>query len=511
MAKKYDVAVLGWWYGLNYGSVLTYYSLHQAISNLGHSILMVHEPLGYNGWRVKWGDDIMSLEFARRMGYNFTEQTHFSELAALNAEADTFLVGSDQLWNPHIGRVNDDLFLDFVSHENKRISYATSFGNKGVEKFKPPFVNKHKANLGEFSAISVREAYAVETAKNVFGIEATKVLDPVFLLPQEHYSELAAKSGYQPEGNYLLIFILDPEEAKREVILSVAKKLKVDKVIVTPNPDQGRTSAEEIFHDDIFEFVPEDSPENFLQAYKHASYVVTDSFHGTAFSVIFEKPFSSIYNRKRGADRFVNLLGDLGFGESRRLLLTDTDETVAENPNIDFGIDFSMANAHLQQERQRSLTWLDQAIKMPKEIDTVSTFLPAFETNAPTAITIENGPRGAQATVADGESTKGRHVWFELPRQLRPSKIYRLHFRWSLQSDSPNVNVHLRNPKSGAFRVIGSVKSSDDPTTKGDTVDFLVKDPSSTQIMLGALHLTGGTRQVTLKNVTIQEISATAG
>ncbi len=147
MKKKYDVGILGWWYGKNYGSILTYYGLNRAITKLGYNVLMVHEALGYNNWRVKWPDDILSMEFARRIGYNYTEQVHFSNLPKLNEQADAFLVGSDQLWNPLVGRVNDDLFLDFVEPGKKRLAYGTSFGNKNVDKFSPAFVEKHSNNL----------------------------------------------------------------------------------------------------------------------------------------------------------------------------------------------------------------------------------------------------------------------------------------------------------------------------------------------------------------------------
>lgn len=96
-SKKYDVGILGWWYGKNYGSILTYYGLNRAIAGLGYKVLMVHEPLGYNGYRVKWPDDILSMKFARRVGYEYTAQKHFSKLPQLNDEAGTFIVGSDQL------------------------------------------------------------------------------------------------------------------------------------------------------------------------------------------------------------------------------------------------------------------------------------------------------------------------------------------------------------------------------------------------------------------------------
>jgi hypothetical protein len=241
--KKFDVGILGWWYGKDYGSILTYYGLNKAISGLGYNVLMVHEATGYNGWRVSWPKDIVSMHFARRMGYNFTEQAHYSKLPALNSDVETFVVGSDQLWNPNIGRVNDDLFLDFVQPENRRVAYATSFGNRGIGKFKPDFVEKHAENLKKFSAISVREGYAVETARNVFGVDATQVVDPVFLLPKENYESLADQATIKVEGKYLAVFYLDPNPEKRKVAEAIADKLGLEKIVVIPNPDGGRQSA----------------------------------------------------------------------------------------------------------------------------------------------------------------------------------------------------------------------------------------------------------------------------
>ncbi len=90
--------------------------------------------------------------------------------------------------------------------------------------------------------------------------------------------------------------------------------------------------------------------------------MVTDSFHGSAFSAIFEKPFSSIYNAKRGADRFKNLLASLGFGDQRRVLETDTTTTIAENPFVTREIDFTKAREYIESGRASSLEWLKAAL-----------------------------------------------------------------------------------------------------------------------------------------------------
>lgn len=367
--KQYDVGILGWWYGKNYGSVMTYYALNRAVSRLGYRVLMVHEALGYNGYRVKWPDDIFPMQFARRVGYNYTQQMHYSELEALNSQVNTFIVGSDQLWNPHIGRSNQDLFLDFVGDENKRIAFGTSFGNRDTRKFKPDYIEKNSECLQKFDAISVREDYAVDIAKSIFGVDALQVVDPVFLLPASDYEELAQNATVKPEGDYLAVFFLDPDSEKRRVALTVAEKLGLKKIVVIPNPDKGLDVAKEVFAGDNVEIIKEARPENWLYAYQNSKYVVTDSFHGTAFAAVFEKPFSSIYNTKRGADRFVNLMRLLGFGEKRRVLETATKEDIFSNENVSLTLDYALAKKLVQAEQKKSLDWLDEACKSKKGFD----------------------------------------------------------------------------------------------------------------------------------------------
>lgn len=362
MEKSFDIGVLGWWYGENYGSMLTYYALNKVLKKLGYSVLMIHEALGYNGWRVAWNDNIAPLEFARRVGYDYTEQVHFSELGKFNEKCHSFLVGSDQLWNPLIGRVNNDLFLDFVDNDKVRISYGTSFGNRNIDKFKADFISKHRLNLKNFAAISVRENYAIDIAKDVFEVDATQVVDPVFLLSEEDYSELAEKATFKMEGKYLLAFILDPNEGKRLAISAVANKLGYDKIVILANPEH-RESAEEIFRGVRYEIVEGNKPENWLYSYKNAEYVITDSFHGCCFAYIFKKPFSSFFNQVRGADRFVNLMSLFGFGDSRRIYESDREREILDNVNVIQELDFNNAIQNVGRQAMISLDWLESTLK----------------------------------------------------------------------------------------------------------------------------------------------------
>lgn len=531
-AKTYDVGILGWWYGKNYGSILTYYGLNRAILGLGHKVLMIHEALGYNGYRVQWPDDILSMQFARRAGYEYTEQNHYSRLPALNEKVSNFVVGSDQLWNPMIGRVNDDLFLDFVAPENRRVAYATSFGNRGTAKFQPNFVETHSENLQKFAAISVREGYAVNTARDVFGVEAAVVVDPVFLLPRENYEALAQQALVKVSGNYLATFFLDLTPDKRDVALAVADKLGLQRIVVIPNPDGGRKAAVKIFQGDRFEILSEDAPENFLHTYSKASYVVTDSFHGSAFAVIFGKPFSSIYNQRRGIDRFKNLMTSLGFGESRRINEADTVEKIRDNPNVSHEINFTKANRYLETERKASLRWLKAALSPQSEqAGLLHTIKSKYQSLIPDRGRKDNGelvdrPRftanndvwkikplkdATDLTVAAEGAIRGNLVWCELPFPLVGKSAYRLMINWTVRTNGNAVNLHVRNERTGKFRVIGTVAINGKTNVpRTDVVDFVASEDGFTQLMLGAVHFSGSRGGAEIASITVEEIPAAA-
>ncbi len=360
--KQYDVGLVGWWHNSNYGSMLTYYALHQTLKNLGYSVLMIHEALGYPN-RVKWDYNNPPHKFAKEH-YDFREQVNYDELRKYNDECNTFIVGSDQLWNPHIKRVNSDCFLDFTADDKKRISYGTSFGNEGVLESRPEFVKANYDNLRRFDAISVREDYAVKVAEDNFNVKAVRVVDPVFLPDISEYTSLAEQASHKIDGEYMLAFILDPTEAKKDVVLKLAEKLGYKKIFVLTDPFQSAiTKAEQIFNASNMEMykLEQISPENFLCAYQNAGYVITDSLHGMCFSYIFRKNFNVFYNILRGAGRFASVVGLMGL-ESRRIY-----EDWRTEPDTS-AIDFAQAEKSVNELREYSLNWLKTALDTPKEL-----------------------------------------------------------------------------------------------------------------------------------------------
>ena len=131
MGEKYDVGILGVWYGCNYGSIATYYSLYCAVRDMGKSVLMVHRP-----WIEPFDEKRMekrhAMKFARKH-YDVSKAYHVGEISELNELCDTFLLGSDQLWKYGVTKVfGHSYFLDFVQKGKNKVAYATSLDRKSV-------------------------------------------------------------------------------------------------------------------------------------------------------------------------------------------------------------------------------------------------------------------------------------------------------------------------------------------------------------------------------------------
>lgn len=361
ISTHYDIGIYGWWGHDNFGGCLTYYALNTVLTKLGYSILMIQEAKGLPG-RYIIPDDCIAMQFAKQH-YNYTIQANAAELVKLNYLCDTFIVGGDQMWSFYIPFVKEDNFLNFVDESKSKISYSTSFGPAN---FNPNehFKNKVKPLLQRFDSISVREDYAVDIAKNVYGINATQVIDAVFLLNKEDYIEASSNYTYHFPKKYLFAFILDPTPEKRIQIEAIAKKLELT-IVCAPDAASGK---HKIFKE-IFAGLNIISPlniNNFLKAYEKATYIVTDSFHGTCFSYIYKKPFSVYYNSLRGADRFISLMKLLNL-EKRRIFETQSIDELLNNDEISLNIDWNTSDINVKKEKDLSLKWLISALNARKK------------------------------------------------------------------------------------------------------------------------------------------------
>lgn len=206
-------------------------------------------------------------------------------------ETDVVIVGSDQVWRPRYNyRCLPDMFLYFCRKNKnlKRIAYAASFGVDYWE-YTPQMTKVCSELAQKFDAISVREESGVELCKEHLGVDATWVLDPTLLLTKEDYLPICEEVPVCNE-KYLAVYVLDENE---EVITTYKKKATARGLIVKKFHADSKSTLT----------IPE-----WLAVFRDASYVVTDSFHGTVFSIIFGKEFKCFYNKGRGAARFDSLM-----------------------------------------------------------------------------------------------------------------------------------------------------------------------------------------------------------
>lgn len=354
MKKHYDIGLVGCWYWGNYGSILNGYATHQILKKLGLSTLNIVTP--NNGFEPH-AKKFFSAAYKEE---DISPVLSFDELDEFNKRCDTFLTGSDQIWNYKTGKTDiryDKYFrLDFVEDKKRKISFATSFGN-----YIPESEEHHKIFqklLERYNAISVREEEGVDILKKAYGLEADQVMEPVLCLEPEYWNNIAQFSKYKEREQYLLTYILDPTPEKRKAIEFYSNKLGLKTInILDGFSGTYKKNREKL---NLPNILPNIWCADFLNYFSNAYYVITDSFHGVCFSVLYNKPFIAIGNRSRGIKRFETLLTK--FDIKDRLV---SDIKIPLDEKYLYHLDYKKTNLVIERERERSIKWLKEAIKIP--------------------------------------------------------------------------------------------------------------------------------------------------
>ena len=203
--------------------------------------------------------------------------------------ADYYVAGSDQIWNPAWAG-HDHFFLTFAPPE-KRIAFAASFG---VEALEPNVAERYVRLLKDFKYISVRERSGAKLVKQLTGKDVDVVLDPTLLLSRDDWEKIVKRPAIQLPEQYVLAFFLG-EEPKGSME-HFADQLGL------PIVHMNREEFPELFVLD---------PAEFLYVVKHADYVLTDSFHGTVFSIKFEREFYVFQRKQEGLENMFTRISDL--------------------------------------------------------------------------------------------------------------------------------------------------------------------------------------------------------
>lgn len=272
-----------------------------------------------------------------------------SELPGIANGMDYLICGSDQIWNVRARDFEDWFYLDFPT-KAKKVSYAASFGPLCIDwsKYKR---QKFASCLADFSAISVRERASAEQVKALCKKEPEIHVDPTLLLTLDDWRTVQSQANYM-DGQYILLYCLEPTSAQIDMAMRISKKLRLP-ILVTGYHNK---------HDALNRFVKryDCGPQDFLSYIDHAALVLTSSFHGTVFSVLYQKPFY-VFDGENDS-RIWHFLSHIGL--CSRSLSAGLD-TISLTPP-----DFTDAQAYLQRERAAAREYLcrELEIQLPREL-----------------------------------------------------------------------------------------------------------------------------------------------
>lgn len=367
----------------NYGGIFQAYALQYVLKQLGHTPLTIDRTWSSNfSFLIKIASVINRcikyifiskktiIRVTPTKKEKFLIEGHFQDFIKNNINMsstinssrkmnslekynfDAYIVGSDQCWRPCYSPDIKNYFLDFIYNKKniKRISYAASFGVDNWE-FSEKETLACRSLVQKFDAVSVREDSGVNLCRKYLGVSATHVLDPTMLLRREDYMNLIAGNNFPKRENLLTIYILDSSKEKKNIIGRLSKHLNLQENNLMPEKRFKEVGYREL-NKCVFMSI-----EEWIASFFRAKFIVTDSFHGTVFSIIFNKPFLVFDNEKRGSDRICSLLKLFDLDE--RIFNDTSDIEHILNKNIDY----EDINKRLDVLREQSINFITKYIR----------------------------------------------------------------------------------------------------------------------------------------------------
>ena len=364
------IGVLSYPLNNNYGNYLQAYALTTILHRMGHDVVYIHRRHDKPGiwFRVKYFLKTLFGDITHKKNdnpiYNYewvymyqkggemikffekyiphTIPYYSSKELKYNCQTfDAIVVGSDQVWRAGLLKSIEDYYLGFLMNKDTlRIAYAASFGKKEAGYTREQLI-KCGQLIEKFKAVSVRESQGIEIIKQ-FGWRGPVpqvVLDPTLLLDKADYEKLLPKEDVDKQ---IFCYILDANQTTSDVISKVGKHLNLS----INNILEGRNNQEYRYC----------SIEKWLNNIRNAAFVVTDSFHGTVFSILFNVPFVVINNVTRGGDRIISLLQEINL-ENRII-----DNKIAIKSMFNSTIDWGVVNQNIKKLRLKALSYLTNSL-----------------------------------------------------------------------------------------------------------------------------------------------------
>lgn len=333
LCPQYEGVIKNFWACDNFGATLSAYALQQYFQERkkNYYLLKTYYPKGF------------VQDFAEK----YLKTTHLvsskTQYKELNSNTNNFVVGTDQVLRPLIIEYNlaTDLF-GYTSYNKKRISFSGSFGTMCLEKMS--WINRFKYGklISRFDNISTREITGVDICKKEFDINADYIIDPVFLINKNKWLKMAPDTQNKYK-NKIVCYMLRVDDKVEKLKNYLEKKYKKE-VVMLVNRE-----------------LPIDE---FLSAIKDAEAVVTNSFHGTCFSLIFNKKVLGITNSARGDSRFDSLIK---LFDIEKLTVKNIEE-IYEREELFCEYDFNNFSNLLEEERKKAEIWFEHSINKKKQI-----------------------------------------------------------------------------------------------------------------------------------------------
>lgn len=340
--------ILNFWPCQNYGALMTCYGVKCLMEKLGKKSKVINY-FPKTVFRDRYSGSFTE-NFAEKYLDLTTNVRTLSGLQNLNKYADIFVAGSDQIWNQQIARTHhlntsDGLYLlDFVSNAKKKLSYSASFGVdffNGTEGEK----NNFRHFLNRFDGISVREDSGVKIIENEFGHQAFQAIDGAFHIPAEKLAELCGDEK-APQEKYIGCYVLPYYTSNiwyTKRVEEISRSLDLPVKTLT--------------------FSPQTSVAEWLSFIRNAELVITDSYHATVLSIIFNRPFLQLVNNAQTQSRFDSLYTLLHINKPSL-----SQETIDLEPaELLSRFDWDLINDRLRREIEKAENWVKEVLDAPKK------------------------------------------------------------------------------------------------------------------------------------------------
>ena len=377
------IRILTFYWTVNFGGLLQAHALQEYLKKEGYDVEFINyhnkndisKSIGFKKRVVHFvWDKLARFLFGRAKREKITQKFRNEELnisphachtieKLIDIEskepAYAYIVGSDQVWNPEITGKLEAYLFSFLNDNSKRISYAASFGRASLEsKHQTTFKNE----IVKFSAVSVREEDGAKLIEKLSGIDAEVVMDPVFLMPKEYWHRFACERIVKKD--YILCYFMNTADKSIHIgIKKIANYLSNKYGLKIVNIGKREYERLRFWENNIFDI----GPKEFVSLFKHASFVVTNSFHATAFSTIMNVPFLVPVNynedeKFRMSNRMENLVKNLGC-EERIISCPINEDNICDKIDRLESMDFSTVESKKEVLVSKSKEFLDLALK----------------------------------------------------------------------------------------------------------------------------------------------------